>query len=40
MNPRALRYMDILTFQDWMLRMSNMGGVTKSMCVRTNIVIS
>ena len=28
--------MDILTFQVWMLRMSNIGGVMKSMCVIFN----
>jgi len=32
--------MDILTFQVWKSRMSNMGGVMKSMCVYANIVSS
>ena len=32
--------MDILTFQVWMLRMSNIGGVMKAICVCSNIVIS
>ena len=32
-TSKAFRYMDILTFQVWMLRMSNIGGVKKFMCV-------
>ena len=40
LNTRALKYMDILTFQVWKLRVTNMGGAMKSMCVYANIVIS
>ena len=40
MIPRAFRYIDILTFQVWRLRISNIGGVMKSMCVYANVMIS
>ena len=36
----ALRYIDILTFKVWKLRISNIGGAMKFMCVYANIVIS
>ena len=37
--PRPLRYIDILTVQVWMLRMSKVGGDMKSMCVYKYCVI-
>ena len=40
MNIWAFTYMDILTFQVWRFRMSNIGGVMKSMCVFANVMIS
>ena len=33
MNPRVLRYMDILAFQTTMLEVSYMGGVMNSLSV-------
>ena len=36
--PRDFRYIDILTFQVWKLRISNMRGAMKSICVYKQIL--